>query len=117
MQQQRTLIKACVALWVAGGMGLASAQMPTAKVIELSASLNEMALSCGDVTAAELKDLQAKQRAQLVDSQMSGSAYDQAYSQAREAFLSKWKAGTPEQRKQSCQHMQRGQAQGKAAKP
>jgi hypothetical protein len=117
MRQPYKVCQALAAVLICWGGGSAHAQPETAQLIELAASLNEMALACGDVTASELKNLQVQQRAQLLAQGMSASAYDQAYAQSREKFLRQWKAGTPAQQKQSCQHMQRGQAAVKAAKP
>lgn len=73
-----------------------------AKIIGLTASMNEMALACGELTAQSLPALQAKQRKDNPIYEKNPAQYRVEYDKAREAFLAKWKTGSAEQRQKSC---------------
>lgn len=74
--------------------------------IDLAATLNEMALACGDLTPAAVDAKRKAQRAAaLKDQGMQGADYDRIYAQSVKQFQQRWSHGTPEQKKQGCARM------------
>ena len=74
-----------------------------ASTIQLTASMNSMAVACGDMTPAALDTLRQQQRAAAVkDMGIAGADYDRLYEQSAKAFQQKWSQGSDAQKKQSC---------------
>ena len=74
--------------------------------IGLSASMNEMAVACGDMTAAQAEAQQKQQRAAASKSlNVSESEYERIYAQSVSDFKQKWSKATPAQKKQSCEQV------------
>jgi xylose isomerase len=72
------------------------------KLVELSASMNEMAIACGHMSASDVAAAQAKQRQAMLDQGVSAKDYDKTYATARSNVLKKWESVSKQQQQSSC---------------
>ena len=105
MQQQRQAgrwLAILTALTVFQATAAAPLNTADRKLIEMAASVNELALACGYVTAEEARTKQAQQRKIMLEQGLSASAYDQSYAQASIEARQQWAKQTPQQQKTRC---------------
>lgn len=110
MKKQLCGVVCVAALW-ATGMG-SSALATTLdstdqRLIDMAASINELALACGYTTAAQAHSKQAQQRKISLEQGLAPAAYDRAYAQAQRDFKLQWAAQTPQQQKARCDQVKR----------
>ena len=104
---QRTVFHLATALVLSfGSAAHAAGEIPgqtSQATVQLAASMNEMAVACGDKTAAQVQAEHKQQRTAASKSlNISESEYDRIYAQSVSDFKQKWDKGTPAQKKQSC---------------
>ena len=91
------------ALWAGNALAAGLPADVHAGTIQLTASMNSVAVACGDMTPAALDALRQQQRtAALKDMGISGADYDRLYDQSAKAFQQQWSQGSDAQKKQSC---------------
>ena len=104
-------MKLALSLMLAMGGGSAvAADDPNAAiaagVINIAASMNEMALACKHMSASEIDAAKAKQKtAALADLKVSAALYDKQYAEAAAGFKKQWATASAAQHKQSCDKM------------
>ena len=92
------------------GLGAAqAADIPNetaAGIVRMAASMNEMALACKHLSAAEIDTAKAKQKASAVaDFKISPADFDKLYAQAAGDFKKQWASAGADKQKQTCEQM------------
>lgn len=90
-----------------GGAAANTLDSTDQRLIEMAASINELALACSYTTAAQAQSKQAQQRKITLEQGMPAAAYDQAYAKAQRDFSQQWAARTPQQQKARCDQVKR----------
>lgn len=96
------------------GHAVASDETST-QLIGLAASMNEIAVACGHMSASEVAAAQLKQRQAMLDQGVGGKEYDKAYADAKAGFVKKWQSGSKQQQQSSCAQIKAQSEQGAAA--
>ncbi|MEZ2738975.1 hypothetical protein [Comamonas jiangduensis] len=71
-------------------------------LIQLAASMNEMALSCGHMSAAQLQKAQAKQREAMLRQGVQPAQYEVAYAGAKTDFATRWASISQDEQARNC---------------
>ena len=87
----------------------------TSPLVAMAASMTEMGLACGEVSASEANAGKAQQRQAMLAQGMDAKSYDQAYEAAAADFRKKWATLSAAKQKSNCAEMKKAQsaAQGK----
>lgn len=64
--------------------------------------MNELALSCGHMTAAEVQKAKTQQREAVVSGGMTPAQYDAAYSSGVADFTKRWKSISKDDQARQC---------------
>lgn len=109
MKKQLCAAGCVLALCSAGMASAATSALDSTdqRLIDMAASINELALACGYTTPAQAQSKQAQQRKITLEQGMPAAAYDQAYAQAQRDFNQQWAARTPQQQKARCDQVKR----------
>ena len=91
-----------VCLCLACGVSAQPLETTQTSLIQLAASMNEMALSCGHMSAAELQTAQAKQREAMLAQGVKPAQYDAAYASAKADFVTRWASIRKDEQSRNC---------------
>lgn len=75
------------------------------KLVVMSASMNEMAVACGHMSASEVAQLLPKQRESMLQAGITAAQYEAAYAQGKAEFAKRWSSAPKTQQAQSCAHI------------
>jgi len=108
---KRSVIALMLGMSLAGGVQASKpddqtmAQM-SAGVVQLSVAMNELALACEEMSAAEVAAARGKQREAVIsDMKMSAADYDALYEKLSTEFKQQWRSGSDSQRKEACDQL------------
>jgi len=109
--KKRSLVAVVLGMSLIGGVHAttpdeqAMAQM-SAGVVQLSVAMNELALACEEMSAAEVEAARGKQREAVAnDMKMAAAEYDALYEKLSTEFKQQWRNGSDSQRKEACDQL------------
>lgn len=106
---------ACV--WLASGVSAQPLDTTQTSLIQLAASMNEMALSCGHMSAQALQNAQAKQRATMLAQGVLAAQYDVAYASAKADFATRWTSISKDEQSRNCAQVKAMSERGVGQQP